>query len=139
MADEIGTDKLLENLLEDNDNRVDQSFFMRARLFDFLIGDWGRHEDQWRWATFEEGDDTKIYKAVPRDRDQAYTKFDGKLVGILLSVANLDHLQTFDYKIEDINTFNLPARNLDRHLLNELSLDQWLTVTKDINHYQSFY
>jgi hypothetical protein len=128
----ISTDKLLENLLEDNDNYVDQSFFMRARLFDIFIGDWGRHEDQWRWATFEEGDDTKIYKAIPRDRDQAYTKFDGKLVGILLAAANLDHLQTFDYEIKDINHFNFPARNLDRRLLNELTLDQWLSVAKDL-------
>jgi len=128
----ISTDKLLENLLEDNDNYVDQSFFMRARLFDIFIGDWGRHEDQWRWATFEEGDDTKIYKAIPRDRDQAYTKFDGKLVGILLAAANLDHLQTFDYEIKDINHFNFPARNLDRRLLNELTLDQWLSVAKEL-------
>jgi len=128
----IGTDKLLENISEDNDNRVDQPFFLRARFFDFVIGDWGRHEDQWRWATFEEGDDTKIYKAVPRDRDQAYTKFDGRLLNILLSAADLDHLQTFDYTIQDINEFNFPARNLDRRLLNELSLDQWRSTATDL-------
>lgn len=128
----IGTDNLLENILKDNDNRVDQLSFMRARLFDIFIGDWGRHEDQWRWATFEEKDDKKIYKAIPRDRDQAYTKFDGTFLGFLLSAADLDHLQSFDHTIKDITIFNFPARNLDRQLLNELSLDQWLAVAKDL-------
>lgn len=128
----VGTDKLLENVLKDNDDRVDQLFFARARLFDFFIGDWGRHEDQWRWAQFEKEDDEKIYKAIPRDRDQAYTKFDGILLTTVLSVADLDHLQNFDREIKDIKIFNFPARNLDRRFLNELSLDQWLSVTKDL-------
>jgi hypothetical protein len=97
-----------------------------------FIGDWGRHEDQWRWASFEEANDKKIYKPIPRDRDQAYTKFDGKVLGLALSVANLDHLQSFDKTIEDITTYNFPARNLDRALLNELTHDQWTAVAKDL-------
>jgi hypothetical protein len=49
----ISTEKLLEKLFDDNDNRVDQAAFVRSRLFDMFIGDWGRHEDQWRWASFK--------------------------------------------------------------------------------------
>lgn len=128
----IGTDNLLEKITSDNDDRVDQLAFVRARLFDFIIGDWGRHEDQWRWARFDEGDDKKNYKPIPRDRDQAYTKFDGVFLGFLLSAANLDHLQSFEATIKDINSFNFPARNLDRRLLNELTLDQWQAIAKDL-------
>jgi hypothetical protein len=36
-----------------------------------LIGDWDRHDDQWRWAAFDEGKHT-VFKAIPRDRDQAF-------------------------------------------------------------------
>jgi hypothetical protein len=39
----IGSDKMLEKTYRDNDNRVDQLAFVRARLFDMFIGDWGRH------------------------------------------------------------------------------------------------
>ena len=127
----IGTEKLLEELLKDNDQRVDQLAFVRARLFDFFIGDWGRHEDQWRWASFEEGDE-KIFKPVPRDRDQAFTKFDGKLLGLLISMSGLDHLQTFDTTLKDITTFNFPARNLDRRIANEPSLKQWIEIAEDL-------
>ena len=127
----VGTEKLFAELLEDNDHSVDQLAFVRARLFDFLIGDWGRHEDQWRWASFKK-DDQKVYKPVPRDRDQAYTKFDGKFLGFAISVGDLNHLQSFEPTIKDITTFNFPARNLDRRLANEPSQQQWTDIAKEI-------
>jgi len=129
----IGTEKLLEELLEDNDNRVDQLAFVRARLFDFFIGDWGRHEDQWRWAVFKDGDE-KIFRPVPRDRDQAFTKLDGKMLSRVISFAGFSHLQSFDSTIKDITTYNFPARNLDRRMTNETSLKQWKEIAEDLKH-----
>ena len=127
----VSTEKMLENLHEDNDVRVDQLLFVRTRLFDILIGDWGRHEDQWRWGEFESEDST-VYKPIPRDRDQAYTKFDGKRLGLMISLAGLKHLQTFDHKIKDISTYNFPARNMDYHLTNEVTLEEWTAIANDM-------
>ncbi|HEX6845416.1 MAG TPA: BamA/TamA family outer membrane protein [Chitinophagaceae bacterium] len=127
----VGTEKMFGELLEDNDHSVDQLAYVRARLFDFMIGDWGRHEDQWRWASFKKGDE-KLYRPVPRDRDQAYTKFDGKWLKTALSMAGLDHLQSFDKTIPDITTYGFPARNLDRRVANEPSLESWTDIAKDI-------
>ncbi len=127
----VGTEKMLENIFEDNDNRADQLFYVRSRLFDFLIGDASRHEDQWRWASFKD-DDKTIYKAIPRDRDQAYGKFDGLLVGFMLSMADLGHLQTFDHKIPNVNLNNFPARNLDRQIANEPTREQWQSIAKEL-------
>ena len=127
----ISTENILEKIFSDNDNLVDQRAFVRARLFDMLIGDWGRHEDQWRWGLIKD-DDNKLYVPIPRDRDQAYTKFDGVLIKIGRSVAGLRHLQTFDYNIKDVKKFNHTARNLDRKFANEPTLDDWLTIAKDM-------
>ncbi len=127
----VGTEKMLEKLSEDNDNRVDQLAFVRARLFDLFIGDWSRHEDQWRWALVEEGKD-KIYKPIPRDRDQAFTKFDGKWLGAAISLGGLRHLQSFDSGLKDVNTYGFPARNLDRRMANEPSLEQWVEIAEDL-------
>ena len=129
----IGTEKLLEELLEDNEHRVDQLAFVRARLFDFFIGDWGRHEDQWRWAVFKDGDE-KTFRPVPRDRDQAFTKLDGKMLSRVISFAGFSHLQSFDSTIKDITTYNFPARNLDRRMANEPSLKQWIEIAEDLKH-----
>ncbi len=129
----IGTEKMLSELIEDNEHKVDQVSFARARLFDMFIGDWGRHEDQWRWASFKNGDE-KVYKPVPRDRDQAFTKFDGKWLKAGIALAGLDHLQSFDNTVKDITTYNFTARNLDRRLANELSLKQWIDIAKELQH-----
>lgn len=127
----VGTEKMLEELLEDNDHQVDQLLFVRSRLFDFFIGDWGRHEDQWRWAGFE-NDSIKLYKPIPRDRDQAFSKFDGSWLKAAISFGDLDHLQTFSDSIKDIRTYTFTARNLDRRIANEVSQEQWIAIAKDI-------
>jgi hypothetical protein len=125
----ISTEKLQEQLFENKNRKIDQAAYIRARLFDFLIGDWSRHEDQWRWAEFKTGSET-IYKPIPRDRDQAYTLFEGRMTRLL--TTPLDHLQSFDSTIEEITTYNFPARNLDRLAANEMTTEQWVTVAKDL-------
>ena len=127
----VSTDKMLEEILEDNDNTVDQRAFVKARLFDILIGDWGRHEEQWRWASFKD-DKKTLYKPIPRDRDNAYTKFDGKLLNFVIRFAGAKHLQTFDYKIKHLDHLNFPARNLDHHLTNEVTREEWIAIANEI-------
>ncbi|MEJ7611936.1 MAG: hypothetical protein WKF88_12230 [Ferruginibacter sp.] len=127
----VSTEKMLEKILKDNDNAVDQKAFAKARLFDMLIGDWGRHEDQWRWATFK-NDKKTLYVPIPRDRDNAFTKFDGFLLRMIIKMAKARHLQTFDYDLKNIKRFNFPARHLDHHLLNELNEADWITISKDL-------
>ena len=127
----VSTEKMLDKILDDNDNAVDQKAFLRARLFDLWIGDWGRHEDQWRWAVSTQNKKT-VYEPIPRDRDNAFTKFDGLLLKLLIPAAKAKHLQTFDYKLKDVNRFAFPARNMDHHLLNELTEEDWLAVATEL-------
>lgn len=125
----VGSEKLMEKIYDENDNHVDQVAFVRARLFDIFIGDWGRHPDNWRWAEFDMGKQT-VYKPVPRDRDQAYTKIDGFYPDI--AGAILRQVQGFGYSIKSIGGWNFPGRPLDQKFLNELTLDQWVTQAKDL-------
>lgn len=127
----VGTEDLFENLYRDHLHKVDQPAFVRARLFDMFVGDWGRHEDQWRWASFQEGEKT-IYKPIPRDRDQLYTKFDGSMLAISLKVAGLGHLESFDHKISNVPEYNFPARYLDLKLTNEVTRQQWIDIAEDL-------
>lgn len=127
----VSTEKMLEKILKDNDNSVDQKAFVRARLFDIFIGDWGRHEDQWRWASFKDGKKT-VYRPIPRDRDNAFTVFDGVLLKVLIKAARAQHLQTFNSHIKDVTTFNFPARNLDHHLMGEVTMNEWMSIANDL-------
>ena len=67
------TSDVLENLRKDEKYQIDEPAFIKARLFDMLVGDWDRHQDQWRWSRFDISDDKKIYKPIPRDRDQVFS------------------------------------------------------------------
>jgi hypothetical protein len=96
-----------------------------------FVGDWGRHEDQWRWASFQDGEKT-MYKPIPRDRDQLYTKFDGGMLAAALKVAGLGHLESFNHTITNIAEYNFPARYLDRKLTNEVNRQQWIDIAKDL-------
>lgn len=127
----VGTEKMLEKIHKDNDNQVDQMAFVRARIFDMFIGDWGRHDDQWRWATFKD-DKITNYVPIPRDRDQAYTLFDGSLLKRAIRLSGIRELQSFDSTIHDVEGFNSPAHNLDFHLTNQVTIQQWVDIAKDL-------
>ena len=60
----VNSQKLLEKVFSNSDHQVNEKAFLKARLFDILIGDWDRHEDQWLWAAFEKNDQT-FYQPVP--------------------------------------------------------------------------
>ncbi|MFL5811012.1 MAG: BamA/TamA family outer membrane protein [Flavisolibacter sp.] len=128
-----GTEKMYNKIFSESDHRVDQRAFVKARLFDMFLGDWGRHDDQWRWAEFDSAD-YKIYKPIPRDRDQAYTQFDGFLLSRILGREDLEHLRSFSYKIKNIKKYNFPARYIDRQLTNEVRKEEWISIAKELQH-----
>ncbi|MCZ6901156.1 MAG: BamA/TamA family outer membrane protein, partial [Bacteroidetes bacterium] len=123
----IGTRKLLEKIYEDNDDYVDQWAMLRARMFDMWVGDWDRHEDQWRWASFKQGK-TTLYRPVPRDRDYVFFSYDGFIPRNSTKKWGNRFRRHFDYKITDEFGLNFKAANIDRGHLNDLSLDDWINV-----------
>ena len=125
----ISTRKLYEELRDDNDNEVDQQMYLKARLFDILIGDWDRHEDQWRWAEFKKKKG-KLYRPIPRDRDQAFSKYDGFLPSLITLMV--PDIQNFGYEIKDMGKLSIAARNLDRNFLNKLSREQWKSIAEQM-------
>ncbi|MGV3588705.1 MAG: BamA/TamA family outer membrane protein [Adhaeribacter sp.] len=130
-----GTEKVLENLQEDNDNKVDQKAVVRARLFDFIIGDWDRHDDQWRWASFEkQGEKGDIFQPIPRDRDMTFFINQGVIPNIASRKWLMPKIQGFDSDIRDVAGFNFNARYFDRTFLTELSLTDWLETANDLKN-----
>lgn len=116
--------ELFRKLYKDNDNHVDEKNFLEARLFDMWIGDWGRHEDNWKWAGYKSGKRT-IYKPIPRDRDHAFSIWNGLLPGLANSRWAMPNVESFEDKFQDIRSLMYPARHLDRLLLTSLQEDVW--------------
>ncbi|GAB3193974.1 hypothetical protein ABID22_000381 [Pontibacter aydingkolensis] len=129
----VGTEKLLQELIKDNDNEVDQPEFVRARLLDMLIGDWDRHEGQWRWVERKkEGDKGNLYIPVPEDRDQAFFKIDGILPWLATRKWGVRNVQNFGYNFEDVIGLNLSGLQMDRTFTSRVTREQWRKIAQDI-------
>lgn len=112
----------------DIDHRVDQYMLLRNRLLDMLISDWDRHEDQWRWASFEPADKKgKIYQPVPRDRDMAFMFMNG-LVPTIGKVSFFKHYQDFRSSYGNLKGLTDNSLALTRRFTNQLTQKDWKAV-----------
>jgi hypothetical protein len=122
--------KMLERLNEDNDNAIDTIEFFRARLLDLFMGDWDRHEDQWRWLDEKKGSSRK-YLAIPRDRDQALYRNEGVIPKMASRKWIAPFLTGFRSEIKRGNYFFFNGRKLNARFLIQLDHDRWMRLTND--------
>lgn len=112
-------------------HKADKDYILNARLFDILIGDWDRHDDQWRWGTYKEGEWT-YYRPIPRDRDQAFFEIDG----LIMNVANrrwaVRKLQPFNGTVRDMAGQNFNAMFFDRSFLIESDREDWKRIAQQL-------
>ncbi len=97
--------------------------YLRARLLDIFLGDWSRREDQWRWARQDAPaaeNATPRYRAIPRDRDHAFSHYgDGFFPA--LAVLFSSKVVTFGPKIGNVRRYTRTTEALDHVLLGWLS------------------
>ncbi|HEY0731101.1 MAG TPA: hypothetical protein VGD33_01685 [Chitinophagaceae bacterium] len=127
-SDTKGTDKVLEDIIEENDHLVIQQAVLRARILDMLVGDWDRHADQWRWGVVEQGG-VDYYYAIPRDRDQAFFYSGGLLPKLVRPIA-MKHLVGFTDNLDKLKNLNRKSWYFDGVFLNELDRNEWESTLK---------
>lgn len=127
----ISTTDMIANLRKDEKYIVDEKAYLKARIFDLLIGDWDRHGDQWRWSEFVEADKV-IYRPIPRDRDQAFAKIDGNLLSVIVMMPILRHMQNYTPKFANPRWINNTAFPLDQYLLKSLSKKEWSLLANEV-------
>ena len=136
----ISYSKMIQKIQSSPDHRIRQEQVLRSRLFDILLGDWDRHDDQWRWASFSEispdlndGKKMTFYEPIPRDRDQVFYKFEGLGPSIAkFVVAETKKQQSFKPKINNVKYLGFQSRHFDRSFLNGLSEDDWISMAVEL-------
>lgn len=124
------TVKMLKKIQNDNDDTYKAKYFLRARMLDLLIGDWDRHEDQWRWKdTHDKGD--KDYLGVPRDRDQAFRITEGFFPKIAAKPWVLPTMQGFDSDIKSPKYSLIKSDFLNAHPKNQFSHEEWMEISRE--------
>jgi len=83
-------------------------------MFDMLLGDWDRHSDQWRWSRFDT-DQGKVYRPIPKDRDQVFSNYDGGLINVIKFIMPaIRKFQVYDEELKNIRWINDSGIRLDR-------------------------
>ena len=142
VADVVSPGSLLEDLREDQDRRVDQRAFLRARLVDMLVADWDRHEDQWRWAAYEPGDldpalsgdaaeRGKVYLPIARDHDFAFYGIGGVAPYFIRRFGDR-RLQSFARDFGSIRALTANGFEQDRRFLNALTREDLESVAREV-------
>ncbi len=129
----IGYDKLLEKVRDTPKNQVDEKWVVKSRLFDLWIGDYDRHDDQWRWAEFpDEANNIDYWRPIPRDRDQALFDINGVLPWILS--RDFIHIQQHPFagRIQDMKEFASNAKHFDRTWTTELEWKDWKVIAEEL-------
>ena len=129
-SDTKSTTTVLEDVTEESDNRLVQKQMLKARLLDMLVGDWDRHEDQWRW-TEKDSAGINYYYPIPRDRDFAYFYSDGLFIKFA-SRFSLPHMKGFTSEPSGLRHLNAKVLSLDMRWLNELTSEDWKKAIKDL-------
>jgi hypothetical protein len=121
----ITTTIMLEKLQQNKQAFVDQKGYLKARLVDWLVADWDRHIDQFRWVEKRTGSGI-VYFVVPRDHDQAFFRSNGLLVKII----GRPHLNRFNWSGSGITELSEKTRGLDLQLTAQLHKGDWEMIIK---------
>ena len=107
---------------------IDAEAVLRARLLDLLIGDWDRHQNQWRWAKIP---DYSGWQPIAEDRDQAFASYEGLALWFAREMG-LPRLIEFTDRYPKIDGLTLNAWLLDRAILPALEWAAWERIAADI-------
>ena len=128
-SDIVSTEELKKKLDDDPTVSVDARAFLLARLTDVFLGDWDRHQDQWRWARVGTRGSEK-WLPIPRDRDQAFVKYDGLVPALARRVS--PQIVRFGSHYPDMVGATWNGRDLDRRFLTGLERPVWDSIASTL-------
>lgn len=125
----ISSEEMWDRRLANPQNSIDSLAFLRARLVDILLGDWDRHQGQWRWAKIP---DKPGWQPIPEDRDHVFCSYGG----LVLSFARTRYPQLVSFKASYPNLEGLTwnGREIDRKILTDLELQTWQSTAEEIQN-----
>ena len=98
--------------------KPDLRTLVRARLFDFWVGDWDRHDGQWGWAQTKDSFGVSRFYPVPNDRDNVFYGVSGAIP--LLVAAFERRLQPFTHDIDDVKGLTKNSAPFDCAFLHDV-------------------
>jgi hypothetical protein len=131
-GDTDNSEKMTRKLNDNNDYSYDGPMMLRAKALDALLGDWDRHEDQWRWKPIKDEATGQVkYQVIPRDRDQVFYLSEGIIPRYAQSSWLLPMIQGYERNLPDINWFFWEGRAIYGRWFSQLSESEWNGIVRD--------
>ncbi|MCC9166045.1 hypothetical protein [Pontibacter harenae] len=128
-----GSGTVLNNRYSRDDVFIDQLAFGKARLLDILIHDWDRHEGQWEWAQYNLENGERVYRPIPKDRDNAFYRFqDGIIPWIFSRNWAIRKFESFDDEFNDVFALTINSEFIDKRALSELTRHQFDSLAQEL-------
>ncbi|QNF33041.1 hypothetical protein HUW51_09955 [Adhaeribacter swui] len=116
----VDTETFLKNYSQSRTHRIATDQYLKCRLFDFLIGDWDRHNGQWMWAVYPR-DSITWYVPIPKDRDQAFCNYrDGLLPWLATQNWAMPKFGQFSGALTNVYGLMVNAAFLDSLVLRQV-------------------
>ncbi len=129
-GDTDNTEKMLRKLNDNHNNFVDAPLLLKAKALDYLLGDWDRHEDQWRWIPEKSAEGTR-YVVVPRDRDMVYYLSEGLIPRFAQVSWLLPMIQGYERNVQNINWFFWEGRSMYGRILGTMGEEEWNRIVQE--------
>jgi len=126
-AELLKHDAFYKRMEADPKDRPDTRAFLKARLFDILIGDWDRHRDQFRWAKFP---GQPLWEPIPDDRDQAFSRYEGFV--LTLARSRVPILENYQATYPGMTGLTWNGWEQDRELLAGLERPVFKEVASEL-------
>ncbi len=117
------TSEVLDSLRLGAARNFDAVAYLRERLFDTYLGQWDDAPDLWHW---HRAGDSAQWTPQSRNRDRAFSKYDGVLAG--LARKSVPAFESFGASYSKRLGLMDYQRALDRQLLSVLDLATWDSV-----------
>mgnify|MGYP005838851803 FL=1 len=130
----FSTEEVMNRLLNEPALSVDKINVLRTRLFDMLINDWHRHEEQYIWVEVIEPDGKNTLRPFSIDRDNAFLLTDGLFPWAGSRKWGMRKFQNFSPQYRDVAGLNYVARHFDRRFLYGISQHTWTSAAKQLQH-----
>lgn len=127
----VNTLKLFSMMYNSPKHQIDTAEFLKARVFDIMVGDWGRHEDNWKWAKYKQAD-RNYYRPIPRDRDHTFSHWNGLFPYLADRRWARPNTENFGKRFSDIKSLTWQNRHYDRYLLSSATKADFLTAAQEL-------
>ncbi|HYV99418.1 MAG TPA: BamA/TamA family outer membrane protein [Gemmatimonadaceae bacterium] len=123
------SDHMVQALDKSLATRLDARAWLKARLFDAVVGDFDRGADNWDWACYDEGH-VQTCKPIARDRDWAFLRSDGLMMrGVRMAFPRLG---SYDRTGDNVKSVTAMTHEFDRTRLVGLSKQDWDNVVAEL-------